>query len=152
MKRFVLVAAAVAALGTVPLFAQPSGPPTPEQIIAIRQADMDLQAGIMAALKSAVDGNLDVKPLAQAGKGLAASAAVIPVRFPQGTQQGHGTKAKPNIWTDWTGFQQAAANLQTQAQRLTQLADANDKAGFANQFKAVGEACGACHRQFRERS
>jgi cytochrome c556 len=46
---------------------------------------------------------------------------------------------------DATDFYQAADKLVT-------LAEADDKAGFAAQYKVVGGTCGACHRAYRERN
>ena len=68
-----------------------------------------------------------------------------------GHQKGHNTRAKPEIWSDYAGFEKAAANATAQAEKLVQLADANDKAGFATQFQALAQACGSCHRAFRDR-
>lgn len=120
-----------------------------DSIIASRQADMDMHNGIAAAMLAAVKSGGDVKPFTDGAKGLAASAKIIPFLFPAGTEKGHDTKALPEVWSDRAGFEKAAANLATQAEKLVQLADANDKAGFATQFQATGQACGACHRQYR---
>ena len=121
----------------------------PDEIIAGRQAAFDLQGGVMAAMKGAVESGQEVKPLAAGAKGILAWARAIPTMFPVGTERGHNTKAKPEVWSDRAGFEKAAANLATQAEKLAQLADANDKAGFATQFQATGQACGACHRPYR---
>ena len=122
-----------------------------DTVIAARQAAFDLQAGVAAAMKAGVDGGTDVKPYVQGAKGIAAWGKVIPSMFPAGTESGHGTKAKSEIWSDRAGFEKAAANLVTEAEKLQALADTNDKPGFAAQFKATGDACGACHRAYRER-
>jgi cytochrome c556 len=149
MTRFALFASAGLALFAVQAAAQGTGASLqPDQIIAARQALMDLQGGVAAAMKAAVDGGQDVKALAAGAKGLVASSSVIPTLFPAGTDQGK-TKAKPEIWSDRAGFEKAAANLHAQAEKLVALADANDKAGFATQFAAVGQACGGCHRPYR---
>jgi len=149
MTRFALFASAGFALFAVQAAAQGTGAALqPDQFIAARQALMDLHQGIAAGMKAAVDGGQDVKPLSAGAKGLVASSRVIPSLFPAGTDQGK-TKAKPEIWSDRAGFEKAAANLNAQAEKLVPLADANDKAGFATQFAAVGQACGACHRAYR---
>lgn len=121
----------------------------PDDVIAGRQAGFDLQQGLATAMKAAVDGSQPVKPLAAGAKGIAAWARVIPSEFPAGTEAGHDTKAKPEIWSDQAGFQKAAANLAQAADKLVTLAEADDKAGFADQFAEMGKACGACHKQFR---
>ena len=123
-----------------------------DDVIAMRQAGFDLQAGVVAAMKATIDAGGSVKPLTDGAKGLSSWGHVIPAMFPDGTQTGRNTKAKAEIWTDHAGFEKAAANFYAEAEKLEKLAEADDKAGFAAQFKATGAACGACHRQYRERS
>lgn len=129
----------------------PSAMLQPDQIIAIRQAVMDLQQGSAAALKAAVDDKADVKPLAATAKGLVASSKVIPTLFPAGTEKGHNTKALAAIWSNPSGFAKNASDLNAAAEKLVTLANANDKAGFATQFTEMGRVCGTCHREFREK-
>ena len=123
-----------------------------EEIIAARQAGFDLQAGVANAMKAAVEAKLDVKLMEDGAKGLAAWGRTIPTLFPEGTQTGGNTKALPAIWSDRAGFEKAAANFVEQADKLKALAAANDKEGFATQFKTTTEACGACHRPYRARA
>jgi cytochrome c556 len=123
----------------------------PDSIIATRQAGYDVVQGNLSAMKAAVASGASVKPLADGAKGFVSWGNVIPSLFPAGTETGHKTKAKPEIWSDTAGFQKDAANFVAAAQKLETLADADDKAGFAAQFKVVGEACGACHRGYRAR-
>ena len=123
-----------------------------DDVIAMRQAGFDLQAGVVAAMKATIDAGGSVKPLTDGAKGLSSWGHVIPAMFPDGTQTGRNTKAKKEIWTDKAGFEKAAANFYDQAEKLEKFAEADDKAGFAAQFKETGAACGACHRQYRERN
>jgi len=122
-----------------------------DTIIAARQAGFDLQAGNVGAMKAAIDAGGDVKSFKDAAKGLSNWGHVIPGMFPDGTQAGHDTHALPAVWSDRAGFEKAAENFWTQADKLTVLAEANDKAGFATQYTATTQACGACHRNFRQR-
>ncbi len=124
----------------------------PDDVIAARQAGFDLQAGVAAAMKATVDAGGSVKPLTDGAKGLSSWGHVIPSMFPDGTQTGRNTKAKPEVWTDRAGFEKAAANFYTEAEKLEKFAEADDKAGFADQFKVTAGQCGACHRAYRERS
>jgi cytochrome c556 len=151
MRWFIFLGAVMSLFSGAALHAQQAGPLPPDQIIAIRKAMMDLQNGVAGAMKGAVDAKQDVKPFVPGAKGLVSSSKVIPLLFPAGTEKGGDTKAKPDIWSDQAGFQKAAANLTAAAEKLVPLADANDKEGFATQFAAVGQACGACHRNYRVR-
>ncbi len=130
-------------------FAQAPTPLKPDEIIAARQAGFDLQAGVAGAMKTVIDGKLDVKGLEDGAKGLSAWGHVIPTMFPDGTQAGHDTKALPAVWSDRAGFEKAAENFYTQAEKLRTLAAANDKDGFAAQYTLTTQACGACHRGYR---
>lgn len=123
----------------------------PDDVIAGRQAGFDLQGGNTEAMKAAIAGGGSVKPYAEGARGILAWSKVIPSQFPLGTETGHDTKAKPEIWSDRAGFEKAAANLTAQSDKLVALAEADDKAGFAAQYVEVGKACGACHRQYKNR-
>lgn len=156
-KTFVLGLAAMVGLGYVQANAQtgaagPAVPLSAETIIAARQGGYDLQAGVVAGMKTVIDAGGDVKGLVDGAKGLSSWGHVIPTMFPDGTQSGHNTKARPEIWSDRAGFEKAAVNFWTAADKLATLADANDKAGFATQYTATTQACGACHRSYRVRT
>lgn len=125
------------------------GAPTPDQLIASRQAGYDLQAGVAVAMQMVIAAKLDVRNLEDGAKGLASWGRAIPDLFPDGTQIGHDTKALPSIWTDRAGFEKAADNFVTQAEKLGVLAAANDKEGFAAQYTVTTKACGTCHRGYR---
>ena len=123
----------------------------PDQVIAARQGGMALTSGNVAAMKAANEAKADVKPLAGGARALAQWGRAYPGLFPDGTQTGHDTKAKPEIWSDRAGFEKAASNFVEAAEKLAQLADANDKAGFASQYTVLTQSCGGCHRTYRAR-
>ena len=150
MKKPVLLALALA-LGTSSLAYSQSATMKPDDIIAARQAGYDLMAGTLIGMKAAMDAGQDVKPLVDSSKAIASWGRAIPALFPDGTQTGHNTKARPEIWSDRAGFDKASASLVAAADKLSQLAEANDKAGFATQYAALTQTCGACHRSYRAR-
>ncbi len=119
--------------------------------IETRQAGQDLLAGTYAGIKAVVADKGDVKTLETPAKAIARWIRQFPTQFPKGTEQGHNTKALPAIWSDPEGFRKAADNLADAATRLAELAKAGDADAVAAQVKVVGEACAACHRQFRAR-
>jgi cytochrome c556 len=47
------------------------------------------------------------------------------------------------------GFQKDANEMAEAADKLAQLAKAGDADAIATQIKAVGDACGACHKAYR---
>lgn len=117
-------------------------------IVTVRKAGMDLAAGNFGFIRTTVASKGDVKPLASAGKALASWAKAIPLAFPAGTDKGD-TKALAAIWSDSAGFKKDAMALGDAATRLAAAAKAGDAATVAVEAKAVGEACGACHRGYR---
>ena len=153
MRKLVGLCGALLVLGAAGLaMAQGASVSLPaDTIIAARQAGFDLQAGNAGAMKAGIDGGGDVKRFTDAAKALSSWGHVIPSMFPDGTQAGHDTHALPAVWSDRAGFEKAAENFWTQADKLAVLAEANDKAGFATQYTATTQACGACHRNFRQR-
>jgi cytochrome c556 len=53
------------------------------------------------------------------------------------------------IWRDRGGFEAAAANYAAQADKLSDLAKANDTEGFKAQLDVLAQACDACHGRFK---
>jgi len=60
-----------------------------------------------------------------------------------------GSTAKAEIWENWDDFMAAADNLQAKASELA--SPDYDMASFDSRDFG-GEACGGCHRQFKERN
>lgn len=149
--RSVLTLGMAAIVSTGAALAQGAPLLTADEVVATRKAGMNLQAGNLIGMKQAVEAGTDVKPLVGSAKSLAGWGRVIPTVFPAGTGSAGATKARPEIWSDRADFERAAANFVTQADKLMQLADANDKAGFAAQYTATTQACGACHRSYQVR-
>jgi cytochrome c556 len=123
-----------------------------QDIITIRQAGMSLQQGAVDAMVATVKANGDVKPYARAAEAIAFWANQIPLAFPPGSDKGHDTKAKPEIWSDPAGFKKDSDDLAAAAEKLQAAAKAGDTAAFADDLKAAGATCGACHRTYRVRS
>lgn len=69
--------------------------------------------------------------------------------FVDGTQSGHNTKAKAEVWSQRDKFDAAAKTMQDEVVKL----DAAAKSGDLDQIKAAvgatGKACKACHDDYR---
>ena len=59
-----------------------------------------------------------------------------------------GSRAKPEIWTDLAGFQQDGADLLAASIALSEVAG-NGLDALKAGFGPVGQACGACHENYR---
>jgi cytochrome c556 len=120
--------------------------------ITTRQDAMKAQGGAMRTLTPMVRGEAPFNQQAavQAVTTIHNTAKVIPSVFPQGSGPEAGkTDALPVIWQNWTDFQAKAKALETESEKLLQLAQAGDEAGFKAQFPAVGRSCGGCHETYR---
>jgi cytochrome c556 len=140
-KNLVLVAAVVMAMGGV---AQADG----IDPIVTRQAGLDLLAATLGGVKAVVTTNGDVKTLEGSGNAIKKWALQFPTLFPAGSDKGD-TKAAPAIWSDPAGFQKAAMRLSAAGEALATAAKAGDTTAVATAFKETGEACGACHKDYR---
>lgn len=143
--RYHLLAAAlgIATLGGV-AFAQGADP------IAQRQEGLRGMAAIMREITQAVQARGDVRPLAARAEAMPAFYRNLPNLFPPGSGgEPPRTYARPNIWTDRATFEQRAANVVTETQRLQAALASGDISAVAAQLRVTGAACGACHETFR---
>ena len=120
-----------------------------EQIIESRQSGQDVIYAVIADMKAAVAAKADVKPFADSAGALARWFHNFPNLFPAGTETGHDTKARPEVFSDSAGFAKAAQDASDAAASLAEAAKAGDQAAFAEKFKALGAACGACHKAYK---
>jgi cytochrome c556 len=72
----------------------------------------------------------------------------VPDLFPRGSLA-RDSRAKPEIWARWSEFTKHPANVTKAAQELAAAAKAGNAALVEDKFKALGEACKACHADFR---
>jgi cytochrome c556 len=120
-------------------------------VIETRQAGQDVMNGDFLGIKAVAAAKGDVKTLENPAKYMARWARQYPTLFPKGSDQGHNTKALPEIWTDMAGFEKDANELADAADKLAVLAKAGDTDAVVAQIKVVGDACAACHKTFRAR-
>jgi len=147
--RILAIGGAAAVALTLMAPADPTSAATPADMIAQRQALMDLQGatatGIQAALKAG-----DAATAGKMAGALHSSAQVIPTFFDKGTGPEAGkTKALPVIWEKWDDFKGAAAALGTAAEKLAAAGKAGDATAANAAFAELGKACGGCHNTFR---
>ncbi len=153
MKRFVLAVAALTLWAAAPLGAQTPAAIAfkPDDVIMARQAGMALTGGLSDLMKAGVAAGAEVKPFADGAAAMVKWGGVYPTLYPDGTQTGHDTKAKPEIWSDRAGFEKANAAFVAAAEKLAEAAKSGDKAAFAAAFTTTGQSCGGCHRNYKAR-
>jgi cytochrome c556 len=122
---------------------------TAEELIATRQADMALQTSLLESIMMAIGTDADILSLKDAAEAIAALGTAIPQLFPEGTERGHNTRARPVVWSDRAGFERAAANLAEAARRMANAAATDNRIEFAKANLATVAACSACHMAYR---
>jgi cytochrome c556 len=139
---------ATAADGAMQPASEAPAAPSAAQLATARFAGMHMAATLLyRGVKAAVTNRSDVREQVHEAEGLAYWGAAIPGLFPAGS--GGESRARPEIWANWSDFEAKATDLRRSAERLMQLARAGDTAGFAAQADAVEAACSACHTAYR---
>jgi len=80
---------------------------------------------------------------------LAQIAPMIAEGYPPGSDSGAPTKAKPGIWENMADFKQKAAALVETTGKLEAAAATGDLEQIGPALGAVGNACKACHDQYK---
>ena len=139
-----------AALGAAAILSAGVAIAAAPDVVKTRRAGQALLSGDFTAMRAVVAAKGDVKQLENPAKAMARWIRNFPDQFPPGTDKGD-TKALPTVWSDPAGFQKAAENLANEADKLAEIAKTGDTDQFAAQLKIVGDACAACHKDFRQR-
>lgn len=150
MKNLVLYAAAAALAGCVAVSNRevaeaPPAPPTPEQIVAARQAAFHLSGAAMGNMKAAIDQGGDPAGQAYAARGVVRWARALPTMFPDAARHVTPTRARPEIYANRADFEAKAAAYAEAAGRLAEAARSGDRAAFAARFDETRQTCAACH-------
>jgi len=143
------LAAVVAAVAPFAARAQAAAP-SDKAVIEYRQAVMGAIGANMGAIGGILKNRLD-RPGAIAihAEEMAHSAKLIAPAFKDKVVEGK-TDAKPAVWNDWTKFEKAIGDYEKAANDLATVAKGNDPAATGKAVKALGDACGACHDDFRK--
>lgn len=149
--------APIARLGLAATFALGAGAALAQdaqRAVGARQAAMQLNAFYLGQLGAMAKGEVeyDADAAKAAADSLAAVAALSQqAMWPEGSDNGalgDGTAALPVIWTNMDGFRADAEELKAAAEALAVLAGESVD-GLRSGMGAVGQACGACHKEFR---
>ena len=69
--------------------------------------------------------------------------------FPEGSDKGADTEAKPDIWKNMDDFKSKMNDLVRESKTLADVAKAGDEAKTREQFKKTAGACKSCHDKYR---
>lgn len=148
MKRLVLAMTAVAGLVTaLPAAAQFA---KPEDAVKYRKAAFTVMAAHFGRVAAMANGRIpfDAKAAATNAE-IANMVAALPFAgFGEGTDKGE-TRAKATVWSERDKFNAAATKMQEEMAKLNTAAKAGDQAAMKAAAGAVGQACKACHDNYR---
>jgi cytochrome c556 len=117
-------------------------------VIEKRQAFMkNNNGGDAKAIKAAVEAK-DYATVEAKAKDIGSNSEKIVSLFPKGSTTGK-TKATAAIWEKPDDFAKAAKNLGKAAGELAAAAKSGNDADVGVKVKALGDACGSCHKAFR---
>ena len=69
--------------------------------------------------------------------------------FPEGSDKGAETEAKPEIWKNMDDFKSKMSDLVRETKNLSDVAKTGDEAKTRDQFKKTAGACKSCHDKYR---
>jgi cytochrome c556 len=125
---------------------------SPAEVIEARQTSLKAMGKAMkSAAESFKSGTPDAALIRDDAKVIAGNADKLGTWFPAGTSQDGPikTRAKPEIWTDPTGFAKAANDFSVAAKAFNAAAAGSDLAATAAAMKTLGGTCKSCHDSFR---
>ncbi len=144
-------ALAAAALVSLPVAAAAQAPDQAAQTIKYRQAALTLLGWNITPIAAMMKGEIpfDARKVELHATRLQQVAPMIVEGFPPGTQTGAPNKAKPEIWSNMDDFNAKAVELEKAAASLVAAARTGDQKQVGQALGAVGNACKACHDQYR---
>jgi cytochrome c556 len=116
-------------------------------VIEKRQKFMKGNSELTKAIKGAAE-TKDYATIETKAKELMGKVDQIPDLFPKGSTKGK-TKATDAIWEKSDDFKAKAAGLKKAASELADAAKSGNTEAVDVKVKALGDACGGCHKAFR---
>lgn len=152
IKKISLICAGLAVAATAAFAGSHQGPHA--GAIKARQSHMELYAFNLGILGGMARGNAEYD--ADAAMAAAANMAALTslaqgAYWPMGSDNAsaEGTRALPNLWTDFTGAAKIGGDLAAASQALAAVAGDGLEA-LQGAMGPIGGACGACHKTYRE--
>jgi cytochrome c556 len=123
----------------------------PEDQIEIRQSAYTLMGYSFGGIAAMAQGKRPYsKDDAVKYADLLVQVAEVPKNFfGEGTDTGHHTRAKPEIWSKRADFDDKMNKMLAEVAKLPAVARNGDLEALKVQAKATGGTCGACHDDYR---
>lgn len=122
--------------------------PSPAQLVAARQAGMDMSATTLNLIKGGSANGMPLKSLGFAANGLAKWAQAMPTLFADSTR-GMPSRARGEIWTSKADFAAKNAAFTDATKALVAAIAADDQTAFASALASTGAACKGCHDSYQ---
>ena len=104
----------------------------------------------MGAIAKVAKGEAGYSPaIVDHAKGIETISHAMIGLFPAGSADAK-SRSKPEIWSDWAGFEKAANDFKAAAPALVTAAMSGDRGQIGAALGAVGKTCGGCHKPFRK--
>jgi cytochrome c556 len=123
----------------------------PETAIRYRQSVYTMIGWNFVPLNDMIKGKAawDSAEFARRAERIASLSPQLLEGFPEGSDKGADTEAKPEIWKSRDDFKTKMDALVTQSRALADIAKGGDEAKIRDQFKKTAGACKSCHDKYR---
>lgn len=118
-----------------------------QEVIEKRQKLMKSNNADAKAIKGAIE-EKDYATVEVKAKDIAGNQDKVADLFPKGSTSDK-SRALPAIWEKWDEFSKNPAKVKKAANDLADAAKSKDDAAVNAKFKALGDACNECHKNFR---
>ncbi len=118
-----------------------------QDVIEKRQKLMKGNGADAKAIKGALESK-DYATIETKAKDIGNNMDKVNDLFPKGSTSDK-SRALPAIWEKWDDFSKHPAKVKKAANDVADAAKAKDDAALPAKVKALGEACGACHKNYR---
>lgn len=157
-RVLLLLPSSAVLLGAVSFALAQNAPPSPEKqadkAVETRQGLFNVQAFVFAPVGAMLKGTapVDATLVQKEATRLQVTSSMIPEMFKLDTRkfQTH-THAKDKIWDSQADFSKKANDLHEAAVALEAAARNGGKPGILDAAGKVGNACKACHDEYREK-
>lgn len=123
----------------------------PEDAIKYRRSVYTVLLWNWMPMNAMVRGRIafDAKEFSSRAERVAALAPQLLEGFPEGSDTGATTDAKPDIWKNFEDFSAKMKDLEKESAALAVVAKAGDEAAIKEQFAKTAGTCKACHDNYK---